>query len=913
MRPINYLIIALLSLQLFSCNGNKQYTQETLSLAGDWKVALDYDKVGKDQKWFLSDLKNTKDINLPSTLDDAGIGEKTKLGNEVNQDNLYQLSRERSYIGPAWYQKEIEVPSSWKGKSISILMERVIWTSEVYVDGKLKGSHNSLIGQHKIDLGKLTPGKHQITICIDNSRLHHLFSDEKEIQDFAHAYTNTTQIIWNGILGDFKLIPVGDYELKNITVLPNVKDKNIDFKVSSNGISQKQLEYIISDSQEQTITRGKLTGVNKEIVSVKGDFKTWDEFDPKVYTLQVVEGNELLYTTNFGIREISTQKNNLMLNGHRIFLRGTLECAIFPLTGHPPMDKEGWAKVFDSAKAYGLNHLRFHSWCPPEDAFNVADSMGFYIQVELPNWSLEYGKFPEMVKWERQEAFKMLEEYGNHPSFCFMSMGNELEGNFDALTTLVQDLKNTDQRRLFTTSSFSFEQPHGTVPEKVDDFWISQWTKKGWIRGQGVFDTYSPTFDKNYQANMDFIEVPVIQHEIGQYSVYPNLEEIKKYTGNLIPNNFNIVKNDLEKKGRLNLAQKYLEASGQLAKILYKEEIERAIKTPAITGFQLLDLHDFPGQGTALVGLLDAFWDSKGIITGPEFRQFCSELVPLLSFPKAVYTNAENFKGKVEVANYWKEVKNPVFEWEAKKKASGEILKNGAVTKDQIGQGTFNTLGDIEFSLSEIKEPTELQIEVALKGTDYRNHWSIWVYPAKQQDPKSDVIVTSDWGKAQKELAKGGKVLFTPAIKSINGIEGKFVSVFWSPVHFPDQPGTMGLLMDPKHEAFNHFPTDFHTNWQWWDLCKKSKSLDLGDSKITPIVTVVDNFYKNRHMGNVIEMKVGKGKLLFSSIDLHSDLEKRPVAQALRTSLMDYMNDNSKFNPTYEMSYNEFKKSFKAK
>ena len=79
----------------------------------------------------------------------------------------------------------------------------------------------------------------------------------------------------------------------------------------------------------------------------------------------------------FGMRQIGRNGADLLVNGKKVFLRGTLECCIFPLTGYPPTTKEGWLKVFRSAKEWGLNHLRFHSWCPPKAAFEVADSLGF--------------------------------------------------------------------------------------------------------------------------------------------------------------------------------------------------------------------------------------------------------------------------------------------------------------------------------------------------------------------------------------------------------------------------------------------------------------------------------------------------------------------------------------------------------
>jgi len=232
-----------------------------------------------------------------------------------------------------------------------------------------------------------------------------------------------------------------------------------------------------------------------------------------------------------------------------------LECSIFPLTGHPPLDEAGWKKVFGAAREYGLNHLRFHSWCPPEAAFAAADKMGMYLQVELPNWSLTFGKDQSMVNFINEEADNIIREYGNHPSFVLWSMGNELEGDFDLLTDLVTRLKNKDPRHLYTTTTYSFQKGHGLQPETVDDFYITQNTEKGWVRGQGVFDQLSPDFKTDYTNSIDHITIPMVSHEIGQYSVFPDMKEIEKYKGVLTPVNFIAVKNDLEKKGLLAKAE----------------------------------------------------------------------------------------------------------------------------------------------------------------------------------------------------------------------------------------------------------------------------------------------------------------------------------------------------------------------
>ena len=150
-------------------------------------------------------------------------------------------------------------------------------------------------------------------------------------------------------------------------------------------------------------------------------------------------------------------------------------------------------------------------------------------------------------------------------------------------------------------------------------------------------------------------------------------------------------------------------------------------------------------------------------------------------------------------------------------------------------------------------------------------------------------------------MSQGKTVLLNPDYRMLKGITGRFVPVFWSPVHFPNQPSTMGLLMNKNHAAFNDFPTAGYTEWQWWDLCLKSKSLIIDDLDVTPVVSVIDNFVTNHHLANVFETKVGEGKLLFSSIDLINNLEKRPVARQLRASLLRYMESDA-FDPIGNVS-----------
>ncbi|QEH42551.1 glycoside hydrolase family 2 protein [Chitinophaga sp. XS-30] len=900
---------------------------QTLSLAGRWQYRLDPQDTGIQQQWFLQDFAGS--ITLPGTLDDAGIGAASSLNDEsVNKAVLLMLTRRHSYIGPAWYSKDVVIPAGWKGKYIELLLERVLWDTRIWVDGQEAGTQESLIAPHRYDLGKLlTPGRHKLVIRIDNRKRY-----DMSTRDMAHAYTNGTQIIWNGVIGRMELSAREPVFIEQLQVYPDVKGNKaravISFRNVSGRAKQTRLKVIVTGRDNRRVYAREMpvnikTGAAVQELDIPlKDAGLWDEFDPCLYTLRATLTSGVADTRNttFGMRSLTNDKGLLQLNGRRIFLRGTLECNIFPLTGYPPMDHKGWEKVFASAKAYGLNHLRFHSWCPPEAAFAVADSMGFYLQIELPFWNKNAGQDESMNAWLAAEAQHIIREYGNHPSFCFWSMGNELEGDFSWLSAMVTRLKKQDPRHLYTTTSFSFQRDHGRWPEPEDDFFITQYTKKGWVRGQGIFNTIPPDFITDYTRATDSLPVPLITHEIGQYSVFPNMEEISKYTGVLEPLNFKAIRKDLERKGLLPLAEQYLMASGKFAANLYKEEIERALKTKGMSGFQLLDLHDFPGQGTALIGILDAFWDSKGLVAAEEHRRYCGAVVPLLRFDKAVYTNAETFVAAAEVANFSKgALLNSTAIWAVHDQSSRQ-LAGGELPPQQIAIGNGQTLGTFSFDLKDVKTAKALTITLSLKGTGYRNRWSIWVYPAKVPAMRAahatdipgeiaghasavsprDAIYTRSVTEALRLLEQGKNVLLNPDTLVLKGVEGRFAPVFWSPVHFPAQPGTMGILCDPTHPAFRHFPTAFYSDWQWWDLITSSKTMIIDSlPEVTPVVRVIDNFFRNRKMANVIEVKVSRGKLLLTSIDLERDLDKRHAARQFRYSLERYMNSGD-FEPVVE-------------
>ena len=846
--------------------------QQTMDLSGTWQLSLDsVNPQFNDQ------------VRLPGTLDMNGKGTPNQLTPRLQKPQLSRLTRRVEHIAPAWYRRTVDISADMAGRPLELRLERVLWKSRLYVDGTDTGlSQESLVAPHVYRLNEgLTAGRHTLTLMIDNRQQYDISVDQ-----LAHAYTNDTQTKWNGVLGAMTLRALPDAYINKVEVYPDPTKREIMVRVDVGGEAVAARDVTLS-VDGWAPKRCQLTPEAQLTYAMPGA-RLWSESDPQLYRLRVDIGSDVR-EVEFGMRSFAADGNQLTVNGAPVFLRGTLECCVFPLTGAPATDERGWLKTMETAREWGLNHLRFHSWCPPEAAFRVADRLGLYLQVELPVWSLTVGKDTATCRFLYDEFERIVSNYGNHPSLCIISCGNELQPDFDFLNRLTAHMRQRDGRHLYTTSSFTFEKGHGQHPEPQDQVFITQWTDHGWVRGQGVFDEHEPEFRSDFRKAARDVSVPLIAHEIGQYAVYPNLRETEKYTGTLLPLNFMAIRDDLQRKGLLTKADDYTQASGRLAALLYKEEIERAMKTPQQSGIQLLGLQDFPGQGTALVGLLDAFWDSKGLTEPSRFREFCAPVVPLARFDKAVWQSGETFEADVDVANFsGAPLVGKTLRWTIVDEM-GHKMSEGSMKPAKIDVGRNEGAMHVNTQILHIKGAKKLDFIVEIEGTGYRNRWSIWAFGENAPADEGRLLVTQDVDEALKALKRGKRVLLSPPMERINGLEGKFLPVFWSPVHFPKQAGTMGLLIHNDHPALSDFPTDMHSDWQWWRLVKRSRVmvLDSLTSAPEPIVESVDNFVRNRRLAQVVEARVGKGRLLMSTIDLIGcDL---PEARQLLYSLKRYM------------------------
>ncbi len=938
------LIVIVLTFLVFACQQKEK--QQKIDLAGTWQFAPDPDDKGISEAWFKTTL--TDSLILPGSMTSNGKGNDITLTTpwtgQIVDSSFYKnpeyakfrepgnikipfwLQPLKYYKGAAWYQKEITIPEDWKGQFIGLFLERCHWESRLWVDENEVGMRNSLGTPHQYDLTQvLTPGKHQLTLCIDNR--------VKDIDPGinSHSISDHTQTNWNGVVGQIYLEARPAIHIQAIQVNPAIQENSVAVKVKvqnpTGKASSVKLNLVVNgtstnESNDFELQEGE--NVLEMNLSMGSDVKLWNEFHPNTYTLEAsladqTSGKTDVRSTTFGMREFKAEGNQLTINGQPTFLRGTLECAIFPKTGYPATDIEEWLRIFNICRAHGLNHMRFHSWCPPEAAFEAADQTGFYLQVECSSWanqSTTIGDGKPFDKYVYQESERMVEAYGNHPSFCMMVYGNEPGGanQISFLTEFVEFWKNKDSRRIYTSGA---GWPNLPVNDYISD---SEPRIQHWGEGLGsIINSKSPNTDYDWSSFNSRFPQPVVSHEIGQWCVYPNFKEIKKYDGVMRARNFELFQETLKDNGMAQLADSFLLASGKLQALCYKADIEAALRTPHFGGFQLLDLHDFPGQGTALVGVLDAFWDEKGYISPAEYKRFCNSTVPLVRLKKRIFTNDEPFEAAVEIAYYGDgPIASCTPEWKITNK-TGQVIQSGKLAQTDIPLGNAFKLGDVSVPLASITTPEKMTLEIRIDSLS--NSWDFWVYPAKKEAISGEENVRTvqklDVQTAQF-LQNGGSVLLNrkkgTLSKEMGGdIQIGFSSIFWNTAWTHGQaPHTLGILCNPKHPALADFPTEYHSNWQWWDAMSHSGAINISSfpAEIKPIVRVIDDWVTNRPLALVFEAKVGKGKLLVSGIDLTSDFANRPEAQQLLFSLKKYM-AGGKFNPEVELEAKQIGKLVK--
>lgn len=885
---------------------------DRLSVAGLWGVRLDPGDEGIPDKGVPPPTAFPRTMLLPGSTDQAG------LGYPVQALTSLRLTRNVRYRGAVWYDKQVSVPAAWKGKEIFLYLERAHWQTRLWIDGHPAGERNSLSTPHVYDITAWAiPGeRHDIRIRVDNSRIYDI--------GMPHTVSEETQTDWNGLIGRLELRAKDKLSLQDIQVYPETASGRVRVEATlenhtgaprsgmlrlrvlrgTTGVADRSLSFSAEDS---------VTKISAEL-PLGDHIRLWSEFHPHLYRLEASFGTDDGLSDSlsvvFGMRSFTTQGTRFYINGQPTFIRADVNSEESPLTGYPSTDTAYWMKVFRTCREYGLNAMRFHTWCPPEAAFEAADRLGFYLQVENADWRFDIGKDTAANGFLSRESDRILRTYGNHPSFMMFCEGNELvgPGRDPFLTGLIRRWEKEDPRHLYTGGS-----GYPALPaDQYHDFYgpRAQHWKEG-LTGRLNKAPYRSDFD--YGSVVAKYPVPLISHEVGQWCVYPGYGQIAKYTGVLKPYNYALFRESLRDHQMLDEAERFTMASGKFQVIQKKEELEALLRTPGLGGYQLLQLQDFPGQGTAPVGVVDMFWDPKPYTNGQEFQEFQGPRVLLLRMPGAIYTNAQVFSADAEMAN---DGDGPMRQVRARwslKYPDGRLYASGIWEKDSIPDGGPGALGVLSVPLDRIDTATRLEVLLQATSRDdtgsvLTNHWSIWVYPQKLPSvdlARAHVTIAHRWNTAvEKALDKGGTVLLLADTSDIaSAMSPSFSGISWNTVWSGMPPNLLGILCDPTDPVLRDFPTQYYSNWQWWDLVHHSRPvrMDSLPDELRPLVQMIPDWNQNNRIGLIFEARVGKGRLLVTSIDLTHELETRPVARQMRYSLEKYVS-GPYFHPRVSVS-----------
>lgn len=924
-----------------------------IDLAGTWACRLDPDGVGELEQWFRGPLATERSVSLPGSLQEQGIGDAIALdtpwtGSMIDrtflEDDRYAPYREPGnvslpsflqprvyYRGAAWYQRTIEIPADWSGRSVLLRLERVHWESNVWIDERAVAGHGrSLTTPHTHDLGRLAPGTHLLTLRVDNRTV-------VDVGPNAHSVSDHTQGSWNGAVGSLTLTAEPAVSIRRVRVVPDVNRRlvtaKVDLAAGTAGAGVGTVSVRARSLSDATVTEPVTVAFDEdygEDLDARGvteagghvdvelplgpQARTWDEFSPHLYELEVelvttVDGSEHRDSAAaiFGLREIRADGRHLLINGRKSFIRGTLECCVFPLTGYPPTDVDSWRRIIDVCRGHGLNLLRFHSWCPPEAAFRAADEAGFYFQVEGPVWANQgagLGESRPVDDYVHSETRRILDTFGNHPSFIMMAHGNEPGGrDAEFLAAWVQRWRAYDSRRLYTSGA---GWPMLSENDYDNDF---EPRAHRWGEGLGSrLNGAPPETCTDYTERVQRFDRPVISHEIGQWCVYPDFGEVERYTGLMQPRNFGIFADFLARSGMTDQAQDFLHASGKLQVLCYKEDIESALRTEGFGGFHLLGLSDFPGQGTALVGVLNAFWESKGYCSPEEFARFCGPTVPLARLPRRIVTAAEGVEVEFQVAHFGAEPLHAEITWSLREPSGAEVSSGTVASGAVVEIGNHNRWGTTRLPVPAGTGAAQYSLALTVRtsgGQHFENDWDVWVMPEPEVSTAVEhaVHVTDDPRDAIERAADGADVLLRVRAEDIgNDVALGFTTVFWNTVWTHGQPPhTLGLLHDASHPLFGDFPTDGTTNWQWWELVQGAKPMltDGLPASLRPLVQPIDTWFDARPLGALIEARLGRGRIVVTSLNLDPGPDRLAATQ-FRRSLLAYMGGPT-FAPTHTL------------
>ncbi|MCA9881599.1 MAG: hypothetical protein KC708_01455 [Anaerolineae bacterium] len=903
---------------------NEASLRQTIDLNGIWSFALDPHNSGETIDKYSTIPEST--IQVPGSWAENAYGDPPKMR------YLWGWNAKYEYEGIAWYSREIGIPDDWSGQRIELRLKGVRWRSRVWVDDTYMGEQDSLSVSHIYDVtSAIQAGKTQrITIQIDNRMLYPL--------EESHINSLQTGTRWGGITGGIELAARPQISIADLKSYPDIHNNRFKFDIRLTQPADDLTLHIKVSDPDSGSTFENRCDVTSQSVSLTVDLgeqaHLWSDDDPHLYLVECIleqAGNAIdVVDKRVGLREIAVDGKKILLNGKAVFLRGYVDCCIFPQTGYPSWDSEHYQRQFHIAKSYGFNHVRLHGWTAPEPFWDAADEIGMLVQTELPHWSTQYRKSDvppaeDVHQYLARELELIVDTLNTHPSWVMFSNGNELipaEGH-QGLLDLVELGRSLDPSRIYTDQTGFGRMP---APNRDVDYLIQSCN---WHPPKKIYDAASDDTTQDFAAITALSDRPLIGHEHGQFTMYVRPSEAEKYTGPIEPTWLESVAASFEAKGISDRVDDYILASGIHIVRTYKENIERARRTPDLSGIQLLDIRDFPGQGHATTGILDMFWDSKGLVEPETFAQFNGAVVLLMRLPSPTFYNGDTVRLQIDVSNFSGHRLSGKLEWKLQCDAH---QFQGEVDVVEVSNGTVTTIAHLSIPTPPDREAYQWSLTVGLNSVE--NQWDLWSFPHPQKSQQQRFMRTrieelrhllpdADYGDefggtmltwnttqplldASCELAisdrlslrllqylhDGGAVWLMPSKTTLyDYVPTRYLPPFWSYLHFPDNVSSVMGMIIHDHPALRQFPHDGHSNWQWYSLVNQTPAICLDSvPSVQPIVEVVDNFNRAKKLAYAFEAQVGRGRLFVSTWRLPDiNVVGRPEASFLLSNVLDYL------------------------
>ncbi|MBB6021029.1 hypothetical protein HNR77_002110 [Paenibacillus sp. JGP012] len=976
----------------------------TINLNGTWQFQL------AEQAEVAGEKRGTQQYSPPNRQDTAwntiqvpGSWEEQGYGEEPEYARMDTWTKIREYEGSAWYAQDVHIPADETVGYYVFRLRGVRWTSRLWFNGVDAGERDSLLTEHTWEVTPwVKPGEiNRIEMWVDNTM--------KLALAGSHIHSLHTATAWGGITGGAFLerLPLcrvhtvriepdldsGTIEVQGAVSVPDpsaaaslklqldiqhpngtwLKCEHLALKHEQRTSGAVQRDY---GSDNDTGPDTVLLPFSQQVaLDAEYSITDWTDEHPALYRavirLQEAEqepgqGKEAEPQPNpgtdrgqaaeqeldrveqrFGMRSFTAKGKQLVLNGTPVFLRGYVDCCIFPLTGYPVWEVSDYVRQFRIAKSYGFNHVRLHGWSAPEPFWEAADEVGMLVQAELPHWSRFFEQRdvpapPEIRTYLTQELDRLLETLHRHPSFVLFSLGNELIGadGHPELNAMLDRARQKDPSRLYTDNTGFGQLP---ARGREADYYIQSFN---WHPPLESVLSAMPDTTLDYHAVTRLASQPIIGHEHAQFTMYVRPQERRKYTGVLRPTWLEPVEESLSRKGMMSKLEQYQQATGTHLMRSLKEAMERVRRTSDAAGIQLLDIRDFPGQGHATTGFLDVFWDSKGITTPDEVKQFNADVVILLGSRERTYYAGEAIEIDVSISHYGKRVlKNAAVHWRVLTDAGaaedevthaegmwrygdiscGSVMSLGSIHANAPGTGAAGFRVEAELRCDNVSDAHTL---VA------RNDWHGWSFPMMMLDRERHgemrrvwntvkelqsllvdsyadrvddvdgyrllkqgqhdlVIVKSLTPNVLDYLLNGGKVWLMPAAEDLyDPVETKYLPVFWNYLMFATQPGaTMGMYIEQGTPMLGAFPQDGASDWHWYHLVNGTPALCLDTMQdVTPLIEVVDHFHRAKRLAYAFEARAGKGRLLVSSFPFtDTSLMKRPETAFLFQEMLTYV------------------------